>query len=81
MMIVFLFTIFTMKNHFLNAILVVLALLPIGLTFKDSSYIALASSVTPVAITAMWKVNQPLLGSEQDLRPKKHDKDSGAKQA
>lgn len=64
-----------MKNRFLNATLVVLALFPIGLTFKDSSYIALASSVTPVAITAICKVNQPSTGSKQDQRKKKQDKD------
>jgi len=56
---------FSIKNHFLTTTLLVLAFLPIGLTFKDSSYIALASSVTPVAITAIWKVNQRSKDSKQ----------------
>ncbi|MCW5312762.1 hypothetical protein GTQ43_02535 [Nostoc sp. KVJ3] len=54
-----------MNKVFLNISLVSIALLPLGLAAKDSSYIPLATGIIPTAITCLLQLNRSKTAKSQ----------------
>lgn len=53
-----------MNKVFLNISLVAIALLPLGLAAKNSSYIPLAAAIIPTSITCLLELNRKIEESE-----------------